>query len=108
MKKMKKIDAITRCKGVIVDVLTRRAKRLERNVRQYLDNTKDAADETREKANNLILKMGSCSGTEDTSSLRRLLDDYGNLRREADRLDAHAKYIEELLEELNKEVEVEE
>lgn len=103
---MKRINAITRGKGILASVLDRRAKRLDRQVCQAIDAAKDKADELREKAEELINKMGKKTDAEQTHDLQDLLNSYVNTLNEAELYDKAVEHLTELKEKLQEDVEV--
>lgn len=103
---MKRINAITRSKGIIASVLDRKAKRLERQVCQAIDAAKDKADELRESAEEIINRMGKKTDAEQTHDLQLLLNTYVSTRTSAAAYDDAVKYLTELKEKLQEEVDI--
>ena len=68
---MKRVNAITRCKGIIAEKLDRKAARILRQVNQALDAAEDELANLSEKEEDLINSLGSVAGSEQTSELQR-------------------------------------
>lgn len=103
---MKRINAITRAKGIMASVLDRKAKRLERQVSQAIDAAKDKADELRETADEIINQMGKKTEAGQTAELQLLINTYIGTLNDAEAYDNAVKYLTELKNKLQEDVEV--
>ena len=101
---MKRVNAITRCKGVIAEALDRKANRILRQVNQAIDAAKDKVSDLTEKKEELISSLGSVAGADQTSSLQDKLNKYIDLCSETESYEDAVKYLEELKDKLNEEV----
>lgn len=103
---MKRINAITRAKGIMASMLDRKAKRLERQVSQAIDAAKDKADELRETADEIINQMGKKTEANQTAELQLLINTYIGTLNDAEAYDNAVKYLIELKNKLQEDVEV--
>lgn len=108
MKKVKRIDAITRCKGAIADVLNRKSARINRQVEQAIDMAKDKSQDALEAADEVMNSFGEAAGSQQTSALSERINKYKDKVAEAREWAEVAAILEELKGRLQEEVEVEE
>ena len=105
---MKRIAAITRCKGVLKAMFDRKGERIIRQVKQAIAMAEDKADLARIQAEQRINDLGSCASYDETSELSDRINAYVATAREANKWDEVAKILKDLEKKLNEEVEVEE
>lgn len=103
---MKRVNAITRCKGLLAETLDRKANRILRQVNQAIDAAKDKAADLEEKAEEVINSLGSVAGSDQTSALQDKLNKYLDVCNEAEQYKKVVARLEGLKEKLNADVEV--
>lgn len=107
---MRRIDAITRCKDVLAEVLNRKSARILRIIDEHIDSAKASAHEYQDQAEDLMYSLGSYASTEQAGNLDDKLSEYSGLiekaedrKREAERFIAlKEKLLEEVQEEGSK------
>lgn len=105
---MKRIDAITRCKGILSEVLNRKSARILRQVDQAIDMAKDSAEEAREAADEIMNSLGESAESSQTSDLLCKLNAYKDKIAEAKGWDEVVTIFEDLKIKLYEDVQVEE
>lgn len=105
---MKRITAITKCNGVLAEVLDRKANRIKRAVAQMADCAADKAAESEEKAEDILNSLGSVAGAEQTKELQDKLNAYNQAIQDAKDYRNSSENFKELLAKLDEEVTVEE
>ena len=105
---MKRIDAITRCKGVLTEMLNRKSSRVMRQVDQAIDAARDNAQAAREKADEIMDSFGCVAESSQTAQLCGKLNQYKDAIIDAKDWDEVADIFEELKKKLQEDVEVEE
>ena len=105
---MKRVNAITRCKGVINELLDRKANRILRQVHQAIDAAKDKVSDLEEKKEAIIAKLGGVAGAEQTGALQGKLNEYIDVCNEIEDYKRSIKHLEDLRDNLNEEVEISE
>lgn len=103
---MKRIDAITRCKGILAEVLNRKSARITRQVDQAIDMAKDKAQESEETADEIINSFGKYSDSSQTKELQGKINEYIDKQKEALDWEQAAKILEALKVKLQQDVEV--
>lgn len=103
---MKRVNAITRCKGILAETLDRKASRILRQVNQAIDAAKDKAADLEEKAEEIINSLGTVAGADDTFALQAKINKYLDTCSEVEGYQEAVKRLEALKEKLNAEVEV--
>ncbi len=104
---MKRIDAITRGKGIISEVLNRRSARVMRQLDQAIDAAKDAAQDHRDAADAVMNSLGESAEGSQTDALMRKFNKYIDEMGEVEAAENTAKILTELKKKLQEEVKVE-
>lgn len=103
---MRRIDAISRCKGILAEVLNRKSARIMRQVDQAIDMAKDKAQECAESADEIMNSFGKYSDSSQTTVLQGRVNDYIDKVKEASDWEETAKILERLKDKLSEDVEV--
>lgn len=104
---MKRIDAITRGKGLISEVLNRRSARVMRQLDQAIDAAKDAAQDHRDAAELIINSFGEAADGSQTDMLCKKFNRYIDEMSDVEVAENTAKILTELKKKLNEDVKVE-
>ena len=104
---MKRITAITKCKGVLAETLNRKANRIRRAVQQAIDCAEDKAATFMEQAEEIINNLGDKAGASDTPALQDALNEYVTVMNQAKAYSEAATTYRELAVKLEEEVTVE-
>lgn len=105
--KTKRINAITRCVGILKEVLDRKAERINRGIEQAKADALDNSVACKEDAMEIINGLGKIAGARDTEALAYAFNSYAEKMEEADRWEALAKRFDTLKATLEEEVEIE-
>ena len=103
---MKRIDAISRCKGIIAEVLNRKSARIMRQIDQAIDMAKDKAQECAESADEIMNSFGKYSESSQISALQGRINDYIDKVKEGKDWEETATILEGLTAKLQEDVEV--
>lgn len=105
---MKRIDAITRSKGILSEVLCRKGSRILRQIDQAIDMAKDSAQDEYETADEIMNSFGKYAEASQTDILASKLNNYKDHILEAEEWSRVADIFAALKGKLQEEVEVEE
>ena len=101
---MKRITAITKCNGVLSEVLDRKAKRIKRAIEQMADCADDTAAELEEKAEDIINSLGKVADAGNSDVLASKLNEYNRAVEDAKLARNSAVNFRNLLVKLDEEV----
>ena len=105
---MKRIDFISRCKGVLADVLNRKSARIMRQIDQAIDSAKDKAQDCADSAEEIMNSFGKYADAEQTNALQGRINMYIDKMKEGKEWEETATFLAAAKVKLQEEVEVEE